>query len=194
MSKLTQRLASITTAERDEAECRVRENYPLAIWAIGKWGWKCPQIGREELEAALLEALWVAAILWEPTTAKFSTYATLRMQWAIYALAEQSNNQSGMRHAPEGYELVRLDEPIGDGLTLGQIIPDPIDQFDLVEDAADHEAFSLPLTDRERAMINQRIDGWTLEEIGKEHHVTRERVRQIIKAIGERVMPSALAA
>jgi DNA-directed RNA polymerase sigma subunit (sigma70/sigma32) len=39
---------------------------------------------------------------------------------------------------------------------------------------------------RERAMLGAYLDGATLAEIGAEHGVTRERVRQVLRTVGQR--------
>ena len=84
---------------------------------------------------------------------------------------------------------VSLDTPIGeeDDSHLGDFIED-----DSALSPADSAAFSMlraelataleSLTDRERQVVKLRFgleDGRTLEEVGKEFNVTRERIRQI---------------
>lgn len=88
-------------------------------------------------------------------------------------------------------DTISLDTPIGDkedGL-LKDFIPDGSmpEQFSTVEQvflSKEIEAILSSLTEREERILRLRFgfeDGrmWTLEEVGKEYHVTRERVRQI---------------
>ena len=86
--------------------------------------------------------------------------------------------------------VTSLDLPVGDGATsLGDLVPDP--RSSVVERAAERamltealEEALEELNDRDRAVIRLRFgldDGKprTLEEVGQEFGVTRERIRQI---------------
>ncbi len=88
-------------------------------------------------------------------------------------------------------DTISLDTPVGDkdDSILRDFIPDGSmpEQFSTVEQvllSKEIEAVLSSLTERERRILRLRFgfeDGrmWTLEEVGKEYHVTRERVRQI---------------
>ena len=121
---------------------------------------------------------------------KFSTYATWWIRQAITrAIADQARTIRIPVHMVE--EPVSLETPIGEeeDSHLGDFIPD--------EDASEPSeaaSFSLlkeqlmevldTLTPREKKVLELRfgiVDGRTrtLEEVGKEFNVTRERIRQI---------------
>ena len=124
---------------------------------------------------------------------KFSTYATWWIRQAITrAIADQARTIRIPVHMVETInKLVSLETPIGEeeDSHLGDFIQD-----DNVPVPADAAAFTLlkeqlvevlsTLTDREQKVLRLRFgldDGRarTLEEVGKEFNVTRERIRQI---------------
>ena len=84
-----------------------------------------------------------------------------------------------------------LDSPVGqeDSSTLGDFIPDeevtgPVDATSRQLLKEQIQAALGVLSPREREVLEQRyglVDGkaHTLEEVGREFHVTRERIRQI---------------
>ena len=90
---------------------------------------------------------------------------------------------------------VSLETPVGkeEDSRLGDFIPDRADSIDKeieqirLKEQVDHVVGKLP--ERERLVIRMRFgldDGRarTLEEVGREFHVTRERIRQIeVKAL-----------
>jgi RNA polymerase primary sigma factor len=89
-----------------------------------------------------------------------------------------------------GYDPISLDRPIGeDDASLGEFIEDcdAVEPLRVLSDTmlADHlESLLHTLSDREQRIIHLRFgmtDGYprTLEEVGQEFGVTRERVRQI---------------
>ena len=103
-------------------------------------------------------------------------------------------------------ELVSLDSPIGeDGeSSLGDVLEDP-DALD-PEEATAHRVLKEQiqtilhtLTPREREVLVLRfgLDGgrsWTLEEVGRQFGLTRERIRQIERKALHELRHSALAA
>ena len=131
---------------------------------------------------------------------KFSTYATWWIRQAITrSIADQARTIRIPVHMVEtinkimkiAQEPVSLETPIGEeeDSHLGDFIPD-----DDIPAPADAAAFTLlkeqlmevldTLTDREKKVLTLRFgleDGRarTLEEVGKEFNVTRERIRQI---------------
>ncbi len=88
-------------------------------------------------------------------------------------------------------DTISLDTPIGDGddtVLMDFVADDNMpEQFASAEHTMMGEEIDkilLGLTDREQRILRLRfgfLDGriWTLEEVGKEYHVTRERIRQI---------------
>ena len=88
-------------------------------------------------------------------------------------------------------EPMSLDSPVGheDSSTLGDFIPDeevtgPVDATSRQMLKEQIQAALGVLSPREREVLEQRyglVDGkaHTLEEVGREFHVTRERIRQI---------------
>lgn len=88
-------------------------------------------------------------------------------------------------------DTISLETPIGDEAdsSLGEFISDESmpEQFHNAEQNMMREEVNeilSGLTDREQHILRLRfgfVDGriWTLEEVGKEYHVTRERIRQI---------------
>lgn len=93
----------------------------------------------------------------------------------------------------------RLDAPVGEdgGATVGQLMPDPLARPEqeairssaaselrrrLTERLSEREAFIL---ERRYGLVDDRE--WTLEEVGEELGVTRERVRQVQKKVLERL-------
>jgi len=50
------------------------------------------------------------------------------------------------------------------------------EELNMAIGAAGHTA----LSPRDRSIINERAQGWTLVSIGRRHHLSRERVRQIL--------------
>lgn len=84
--------------------------------------------------------------------------------------------------------VVSLDTPVGDGQesTLSEFIPDTVhdspEEISLRNGMNDSLRLAVScLNEREQFIINMRyLNGnWTLEELGKAMHLTRERVRQI---------------
>lgn len=87
-------------------------------------------------------------------------------------------------------DTISLDAPVGedDSMMMDFISDDRIpEQFEKVEHrmlGEEIDQILADLSEREQRVIRLRfglIDGkiWTLEEVGKEYHVTRERIRQI---------------
>ncbi|MCD7955266.1 MAG: sigma-70 family RNA polymerase sigma factor [Lachnospiraceae bacterium] len=100
-------------------------------------------------------------------------------------------------------ETVSLDSPVGedDGAELGDFVedqrslsPEESAVYTMLQQEMSKVLDTLP--DRERDVVRLRfgfVDGriWTLEEIGEQYHVTRERIRQIeAKALRKLRRPS----
>lgn len=187
---LRERIAAATPEQLQRADRIVNENRPLARWAVGKWGFMCPDVEGDDLESRMLEALWIAAFDWDPSIATLGTYAGNRMKWVAMHL-RQRPHPDGIRFAPPGYQALRLDQPMADGMTLADVIVDPSDQLEPVESEADVYSLTLVLTERERAIISRRADGWTLDEVASEFGISRQRVHQIVRNAGRRLAAAA---
>jgi RNA polymerase nonessential primary-like sigma factor len=102
-------------------------------------------------------------------------------------------------------DVVSLHRPVTgepDAVTLIDLVPDPVDEFAKALESSTNDAivaeFLAMLTDREREVITRRYgldDGEpdTLEQIGIDQNVTRERIRQIEVEALTRLASSALA-
>lgn len=124
---------------------------------------KPPHVELDEMHSAGLDGLWRAARLWDPSIAKFSTYAVTAIHRGILRTFKQSR-RAPMQHLRDDAELVIA----GRAPTENDIEIEALMQ--MVE----------ALPERLRQVISMRyIEGRTLQDIGAAFNVTRERVRQI---------------
>ena len=133
----------------------------------------------------------------EPSRGRFSTYAgtlarwrllTLRGTTGLISLPCQSNlpylKPKTMARVQRSRVIASLSAPLpGSDTRVGDLIPDaaadPAAEACRREGARLARAILEKLTERQRTVIERRLDGDTLLEIGLDIGVTRERVRQI---------------
>jgi RNA polymerase sigma factor (sigma-70 family) len=149
----------------------------------------------DDLESLMLEVLWISAMSWDPKRGTLGTYAVNLMRWHAMRRSKEPHRPCGIRHAPDGYQPLRLDAAATeDGTPLGWNVQDPRDRIEPAhETEATERAYQdllAQLPERTRDIVECRFSGLTLEEIGQRHGVTRERIRQILKEM-ERVMVAA---
>lgn len=154
----------------------------------------------EELVQEGRLALFKAAQHWEPERGAFTTCAAW---WLLNAMEREENSgTSGVRvpvnahngkrtreDAINAHKMMSLDEPIranaeDDQRLLRDVLEDVVDEPMF----SNEELESIPLlleclTPKDRAVVERYFLGEkTLEEVGQERGVTRERIRQIVDA------------
>ena len=118
---------------------------------------------------------------YDPERAAFSTYSFC---WMRSEITRYLARNSCMHTRDRAVSVLSLDAPVGDEgdswgdrLADGRPLPDDI--------ASEHEASARlhgavdQLDNRTRAMLRERLAGWTLAKVGTAHGISRERVRQL---------------
>jgi len=113
---------------------------------------------------------------------RFTTYATACINYILSNAADhEGRGKRGLHKKVISLDLQFSD---GDGDTIGSIVPgtsdDPLEriQKEQVRRLIAQEMDSL-LTEREKQILLRRMDGETLQRIGTDCGVSRERIRQI---------------
>jgi RNA polymerase sigma factor (sigma-70 family) len=138
------------------------------------------------------------------TQAAYTSCQTTNLTPTVFRLAAMTgfDEMEIRRHLNWLRRIHSLDAPVGDsGFTLGQLLPaadDDVNSLSGVERRelrADIDLALRIITEREASVLRMRfglVDGepWTLEHIGRELDVTRERIRQIEKKAMETLQNS----
>jgi RNA polymerase sigma factor (sigma-70 family) len=154
-------------------------------WAVGK------HMDMDDIVQAGCVGLVQAAQRFDAERGKFSTYAyywiTQAMRREIaYSLYEMHNLNNPTEKGSYGRGISSLDELFAaeNARNKGDMLPcrDTVDTASAVRSLrATFGALVKGLTGRQRDIAARRyISGWTLDQIGAEQGITRERVRQIL--------------
>src|SRR4051812_45740878 len=180
------RADALTPLERARAEQIVRDHEPLVLWAVGQFARLAPESELEEIAQEFRLVLWRAAFTWDYRKAKLSTYVVRMMRQRALNM-HTKHNPSGVRLTPDKmWRALSLDWPSEDTENLIDRVHGE-DQISIFEDEQHVAWIRAQLDERERAMVDDQVQGLTYQEIGDKHGVTRERVRQIVKDAGKRL-------
>lgn len=133
----------------------------------------------EDFEQELMEALWRAAITYDPDRAQFSTYAYKVLRNAV--ANEMRNRAKSARHIIVSiYDTTDEEDSIPLIETLASVSDTtlPIEAKSILEE--------LDVSPRHKAALSMRMRGATLEEIGQALGVTKQRADRILKECGKR--------
>jgi RNA polymerase sigma factor (sigma-70 family) len=140
---------------------------------------KCgKRLDRDDFRQECSMMLIYAASTWEPKRGAFSTWAFLAMRNA-YRRTLRMGSVVGFGHSE--LKVVSLSEQFDEeGLSLEERLGDPRAIIaDTELDTRRRARAALPSNPRQRDILLRRADGDTLEEIGNDMALSRERVRQI---------------
>jgi RNA polymerase sigma factor (sigma-70 family) len=183
-----ERVAAMSPEERARCERLLVENQGLARWGANRFGQMTPWLNFDELYGLMLEAVWRAAMTYDPTRSRFSTYAAIWIrQTASYQRAR--HKPGGMTRAPKNEEPLSLDH-------RGGYYEDMYREVAAVDE---HESFYVEdiivqtLKGRDRRVIVARIAGFTMSEIGELEGVSAARVGQITHDAEQRLLDGLAA-
>ena len=186
--------ASVRSVE--ERNAIVVDNLPLIAWATRKWWNKLnrkTQLRYPQDEAYTDAALGLirAAELWRPEQGALVTIAW----WHMRSAMQRGMRTSTIIRVPGSKEYIECGDILyedGNEVVVGkdkrgEETIDPLDAVDLHNKLA-RVMGSLP--DRWRVCVRRKSEGATLQEIGEELGLSRERVRQILEKAHERLRES----
>lgn len=134
----------------------------------------------EDMQQIARIGLWRACCTYDPERGSFLTLAYLTVKSEVL---HHFHIKSAKSKIPD-YALVELDAPLGHRAARTHD-PEQITLLDLIpnmhnRDWVDLEGYLNRLDDIHRETVLMRMQGYTLDEIGKVYGVSRERVRQRI--------------
>lgn len=179
------RVDALSPVERARADRIVRENEGLVRWAVKRFARLAPNHELEEIAQEFRVILWRCSFTWDPYKGALSTYAVVMMRRRALQMDEKFKPH-GIRRTPDKAWRALSLEWVSEGFDLVEQIPGT-DDIAAFHDEVSAAAMIAHLPERERSMILDKIAGLTLQEISVKHGITRERVRQVIKAAGAKI-------
>lgn len=173
----------------DEQRRLVAENIGLAkAYARRRKG---AQLNPDDVEQECCLALMQSVTSWNPDKGTLSTWAGYAMRAAVQRAKRRACLVWKVRPAPVAVSMqdTGLDE---DGLSLDERIPDPkAANPETVADLRERVKRLLPKDNRARTVVLRFAWEETLQEVGDELNLTRERVRQIEESVISRARKTA---
>lgn len=143
---------------------------------------KCgKRLDRDDFRQECSMMLIYAASTWEPKKGAFSTWAFLAMKSAFRRTARMGSVVGFGRSSLKAISLSERFSEAGEGeLTLEEKLSDPRAVVaDTELDTRRRARAALPSDPRQRQILLRHVDGDTLQEIGNDMSLSRERVRQL---------------
>lgn len=140
---------------------------------------------RDEVISVACEALCKAALTYDQSSGRFTTYATNRVIWAIRDTqkAARRDKRGGVMDAP-----ISLDAPAtGSSSPLGHIIPHSRDVCREVETRIMMGDIRRLLNSLEWDVLYWLLEGYTIREIASMAGYSRSRVMQIKNTIRQKI-------
>lgn len=169
----------------DEQRRLVEQYQHLPKWAVKKWPNLAKRLGEDEAISTAALAICHAARRYDPARSCFKTWAAKYMLGFLL----RAVRTGGAIRTPD-YIGIRIDasslsDPLGDGDgEFGDTIAAPEGPARLLgPDEADALRRAIGrLSARDQVILNLLLEGRTLREIGELFRLSRERVRQIVRA------------
>lgn len=132
--------------------------------------------------------LWQAAKGFDPSRGTaFSTYAVAAIYHEITKELRKQHTQSRSGAVTSLQEPIVTSNDDGTELCLEDTLSAPINAYDALDCEVDVTRALAKLKERERGVLRAYADGYTMEEIGHQHGITRAGVSRIIQSLRPRL-------